>query len=397
MKFLSLEQVDLKNRRVLVRVDYNVPLNPEGQVADEGRILASLQTLKFLIKKGAKIILMSHLGRPDGKKDLRFSLKPVAFSLAKHLNQPVAFCSDCMDPNAEAAIHGMEGGAVLLLENLRFYKEEEANDGTFAASLAKLGDVYVNDAFGACHRAHASVDALPKIFNERYLGFLMMREWEFLNPITKHPEKPLGVILGGAKVSDKIKVIERLLEVADCICIGGAMAYTFLSAQNINVGKSFTEPSFIETARRFMDTAKEKGVQFCLPVDHVFTDHLDLKSGTFGKISTHDTIPDGSYGIDIGPQTALSFQKALGSMKTIFWNGPMGIFEHAPAQKGTEAMIQFLGKSSAKTILGGGDTAHALQLLGKGAQMTFVSTGGGASLELLEGKPLPGFEALRID
>lgn len=397
MKFLHLEQANLTNRRVLVRVDYNVPLDSTGQVAHAGRILASLPTLRFLIEKKTKIILISHLGRPDSKKDLHFSLKPVAFSLAKHLNQPVAFFPDCMGSEIENAIHGMEGGAVVLLENLRFYKEEEANDVNFAASLAKLGDLYVNDAFGACHRAHASVDALPKKFKERYPGFLMLREWEFLHQAVQAPEKPFGVILGGAKVSDKIKVIERLLEFADCICIGGAMAYTFLKAQGINVGKSLVEASFIKTACQLLDAAKTKGVRLYLPIDHVCTDRLEPKSCTFGEVKTHDTISDESYGIDIGPKTILSFQKALSSMKTIFWNGPMGIFECPLAAQGTDAMISFLDKSSAKTIAGGGDTAHALELLGKGAKMTFVSTGGGASLELLEGKILPGFEALRID
>ncbi|MDR2668029.1 MAG: phosphoglycerate kinase [Puniceicoccales bacterium] len=393
-KMQTVTDVDLREKRVLVRVDFNVPLDGD-KVANNSRICAALPTINYLLGQSAKVILMSHLGRPDGKKNLKYSLRPVAQELSSLLNRPVLFLDDCIGSDVAATIDELDDGSVVLLENLRFHGDEEANGDEFAAKLASYGDAYVNDAFGTAHRAHASTVGVPRLLPIKVAGFLMQKELEFLGNRTSNPERPFTVILGGAKVSDKIGVIDALLDRCDCMLIGGAMAYTFQLARGENTGNSPVEKDRVGDAIGAVEKAKEKGVELILPVDTLCTDFLDFPAKKVGKLQTiSGQIPDGWQGVDIGQKTIGLFAKAIAKAKTILWNGPVGIFEIPQCAEGTFAVAKFVGDSKALSIVGGGDSIDALAKSGRSNDVTFISTGGGASLEFLEGKELPGASAL---
>lgn len=401
MTKLSLTQTDLKGKRVLVRVDFNVPLEErDGKqvITDDTRIRETLPTINYLREHGAKVLLMSHLGRPKGKPVEKYSLRPVAARLEELLGQPVAFASDCVDKAAEEIGANLRDGGVALLENVRFHPEEEKNDRAFAQALAKLGDVYVNDAFGSAHRAHASTEGVAKIVPVAVAGFLMQKELRYLAQELEKPARPFVVVLGGAKVSDKINVIARLLEKADVILIGGAMAYTFDLAKGHSVGKSLSEPDKVETARAALEKAVKLGVKFLLPVDSYIVEQIDFEKRTVspGKFtSLNEPIPDGWMGVDIGPETIKRFGEEIAKARTIFWNGPMGVFEIKECAKGTFAVAEAIAaNSNAVSVIGGGDSVKAVKKAKVADKITFISTGGGASLELLEGKELPGVAAL---
>lgn len=391
----TVRDVDLAGRRVFVRVDFNVPFSKDGKISDETRILGALPTIRHLLDQGAKVILASHLGRPDGKPNPKYSLAPVATALSGHLGVPVQFLDDCIGEKVKAAAAGLGSGSVLLLENLRFHPGEEGNDPQFAAQLAELAEVYVNDAFGTAHRAHASTEGVAKLLPIRVAGLLMDRELEFLGSRTTNPEKPFTVILGGAKVSDKIKVIDALLDKCDSMLIGGAMAYTFALALGKKTGDSLTEPDKIELAQSALNKARARGVKLLLPIDSVITDSIDFGAGTIGRreVVTGD-IPDGWKGVDIGPATVTAFREVLSDAKTILWNGPMGVFEIPACAEGTFAVASAVATSGATSIIGGGDSVKAINESGYSSNVTFISTGGGASLEFLEGKTLPGVAVL---
>jgi phosphoglycerate kinase len=415
MAKLGIKDLDARNKRVLVRVDYNVPLEEkEGQmvITDATRMIETLPTLQLLINQGAKIILMAHLGRPKGKREPSMSLRPVAAKLADLLNRPVAFADDCIGEKAEKTAAILQPGDVLLLENLRYYNEEEANDPSFSEKLARLGEVYVNDAFGAAHRAHASTSGVPTVISKRgapcAAGLLMERELKFLGDELEKPAHPFVVILGGAKVSDKILVIDRLLDKADAILIGGAMAYTFRLSQGYKVGKSLVEADKVDVAQAALKKADARKVQFLLPSDNVVatpvkTEKLDKKGRPViewqnPRVVPSTAFPDDIEGLDIGPETAKRYAELISSAKTILWNGPMGFFEDKRFAEGTNtvarAVAEVTEKQGAVSIIGGGDSVKALNRAGLGNKVTFMSTGGGASLEFLEGKQLPGVEAL---
>lgn len=401
MAKLSIRDLDTKGKRVLVRVDFNVPLDEkDGQqiITDETRIKESLPTIRFLREQGAKVILMSHLGRPKGQAVPKFSLRPVAVRLAELIGHPVQFSAESAGPASEAIVAGLKDGDVALLENLRFHAEEEKNDPAFAADLAKLADIYVNDAFGTAHRAHASTEGVTKHVPVAACGFLMEKELKFLNEEIKSPARPFVVVLGGAKVSDKITVIDALLEKADTILIGGAMAYTFFLALGRKVGKSLCEPDKVEIARQALEKAKARGVKFLLPVDTFITEHFDFgtKTITPGRYTAvGEEIPEGWEGVDVGPETVKLFNAEIASAKTVIWNGPMGVFEIKECAVGTFAVAEAVAaNTAATTIIGGGDSVKAIKRAGVADKVTFISTGGGASLELLEGKQLPGVAAL---
>lgn len=391
----SIKDIHLSNLRVLVRVDFNVPLDSKGNVTDITRLLAAVPTVKYLLEHDAKVILISHLGRPKGKEDSSLSLEPIADAFSKIIGQPVTFVHDCVGPKVQLAVSTMPSNSIFLLENLRFYPQEEANDPVFAEQLASLADVYINDAFGTAHRAHASTVGVPELMRVRGAGLLMLKEIEYLGEKTKHPERPFVVILGGAKVSDKINVINALLDKADTVLIGGAMAYTFALAQGQTIGNSLAEPDKIDVAKECLKKAERKGVKFLLPLDTLITDHLDFKAGKVGQLKVVEKdIPEGWEGIDIGPKTSSLFEKEIASAKTILWNGPMGIFEIADSAKGTNAIAQAISKSNAISIVGGGDSIKAINDSGYANKISFISTGGGATLEFLEGIELPGLKAL---
>ena len=414
MAKLTVNDLDLRGKRVLVRVDYNVPMEEkDGQMVinDVTRIKETLGTLDLLIGKGARIILAAHLGRPDGKREPTMSLRPVAAKLADMIHRPVAFVDDCVGEKAEKTAGALKPGDVLLLENTRYHAAEEANDPSFAAELAKLADVYVNDAFGAAHRAHASTEGVARIVAQRggqcAAGLLMERELKFLGDELEKPARPFVVILGGAKVSDKITVIDRLLERADTILIGGAMTYTFRLALGLKVGKSLVEPDRVGVAKDALGKAKARKVPFMLPVDNlvgtpVNTGRLNKKGKPIieiqnPRVNDGVNIPDSEEGMDIGPKTIQSHTAAIAGARTILWNGPMGVFEDPRFSEGTFAVARAVAaatRNGAKSIIGGGDSVKALNLTGLTDQVTFVSTGGGASLEFLEGKVLPGVAAL---
>lgn len=415
MAKLSVSHLNAEGLRVLARVDYNVPMEEKDGsmvVNDSTRILATLPTLKLLIEKGAKVILTAHLGRPNGQREPSMSLKPVAAKLSEALGRPVAFVDECVGDKVKAHIASMQNGDVVLLENVRYHNEEEANNSVFAGQLAELADIYVNDAFGAAHRAHASTEGVARIISARggqcAAGLLMEKELQYLGDELESPEKPFVVILGGAKVSDKIQVIDNLLNKADSILIGGAMAYTFRLALGRKVGKSLVERDKVDVAQAALDKAKEKGVQFLLPSDNLIVDPVETgelnKKGKpvleFQNPRDNDSldIPDQSEGVDIGPKSVEAFSKVIAGAKTILWNGPMGIFEDPRFAKGTFAIAEAVAKATketgAKSIIGGGDSVKAIHKAGMGDQVTFMSTGGGASLEFLEGKVLPGVAAL---
>jgi phosphoglycerate kinase len=401
MNKLALTQIDVKGKRVLVRADFNVPLEErEGKqvVTDDTRVRETLPTINYLREHGAKIILMSHLGRPKGKPVEKYSLRPVAARLEELIDQPVAFATDCVGKPAEEIAANLRDGGVALLENVRFHPEEEKNDHTFAQALAKLGDVYVNDAFGSAHRGHASTEGVARILPVAVAGFLMQKELRYLALELEKPAKPFVVVLGGAKVSDKITVIDRLLEKADVILIGGAMDYTFELAKGRSVGKSLSEPDKVETARAALNKAEKVGVKFLLPVDSYIVEQTDFEKrtvspGKFTKIN--EPIPDGWMGVDIGPETIRRFGDEIARARTIFWNGPMGVFEIKDCAKGTFAIAEAIAaNANAVSIIGGGDSVKAVKKARVSDKITFISTGGGASLELLEGKELPGVAAL---
>jgi 3-phosphoglycerate kinase len=390
----TIKDITVQGKRVLVRVDFNVPLDG-NQITDATRIDAALPTIRHLLEQGGRVILMSHLGRPKGEPKPEFSLAPVAEALAQKLGQPVAFAEDCIGPKAEAAASALQDGQVLLLENVRFHKGETANDDAFARQLASLGELYVNDAFGTAHRAHASTEGVTHHLSPCVCGFLIEKELTFLGDKTANPERPFVVILGGAKVSDKITVIDALLEKADQILIGGAMAYTFKLAQGGKVGNSLSEPDKVDTARKALEKARAKGVDFLLPEDNLVCDGLDFKAGKLGNTKVQEgDIEDGWEGVDIGPKTIQRYQAAVAKARTVLWNGPMGIFEIAEAARGTFAVAEAIVGSEALSIIGGGDSVKAINKSGYADKVSFMSTGGGASLEFLEGKELPGVVAL---
>jgi len=390
----SIKDVDLSGKRVFVRCDFNVPLT-DGVISDDSRIVAALPTIQNLVAQGAKVILSSHLGRPKGEKNAKYTLAPVAEALAAQLGQPVTFIEDCIGAEVEAEVAKLGDGEVALLENVRFYQGETDNDPAFAASLAKLADAFVNDAFGTAHRAHASTAGVAKLLSPCVCGLLIEKELAYLGDKTNSPERPLTVILGGAKVSDKIKVIDALLEKADTIIIGGGMAYTFKMAMGQTVGDSLCEPDFIPTAKAAIAKAKEKGVKFLLPVDNMVVKGLDFGAGTFADSKVVEgSIEDGWEGVDIGPKSIELFNAEVKNAKTVLWNGPMGIFEIEACNKGTFAVAKTIAESDACSIIGGGDSVKAIKMAGYGDQVTFMSTGGGASLEFLEGKELTGVSAL---
>ena len=397
MAKVTIRDLELQGKRVLVRVDYNVPLDEKDGtyvITDDTRIKETLPTLKLLREKGARIVLAAHMGRPKGKVNLKESLKPVVPRLAELLGVPVAFSEETVGPVAEAKVAALKPGEVLLLENTRFHAGEEKNDPAFAAELAKLADVYINDAFGAAHRAHASTEGVAHLVKERGIGLLMERELKFLGEAVANAAKPFVVILGGAKVSDKIQVIDTLLDKADTILIGGAMAYTFGLALGKKVGKSLTEPDQVGTARKALDKAKAKGVKFLLPSDNYIVEEFDFAKKTVspGKyIEPGADIPDGWEGVDIGPKTVEAYKAEIATAKTILWNGPMGVFEVKECAKGTFAVAEAVAANQgAVTIIGGGDSVKAVKRAGVADKVSFISTGGGASLEFLEGKVLPG-------
>jgi phosphoglycerate kinase len=389
----NLSASDLAGKRAFVRVDFNVPID-NGTITDDTRIRAALPTIQDLAKKGAKVILASHFGRPKGvSDDLR--LTPVAKRLSELLGQEVIKCDDCIGDDVAAKIGAMQNGQVLLLENVRFYKEEEKNDPDFAQKLAANADLYVNDAFGTAHRAHASTEGVTKYLSPSVAGYLIEKELLYLENAIANPQRPLVAIIGGSKVSSKIGVIEALLEKCDKLIIGGGMIFTFYKARGLNVGSSLVEDDKIELARTLEAKAKEKGVTFLLPTDVVVADKFAPDANT--QTVSIDNIPDGWMGLDIGPDSIKVFQAALADCKSVIWNGPMGVFEFDKFAAGTEAVAHTLaeiGKKGAITIIGGGDSVAAVEKVGLADQMSHISTGGGASLELLEGKILPGIAAL---
>lgn len=383
----TVRDVQVKNKRVLVRVDFNVPLD-NGKVTDDTRIVASLPTIKYLVEQGAKVILCSHLGRPKGK-DQKYSLRPVATRLQELLGKPVTFVSDCIGQAVERVVEGMNAGDVVLLENVRFYPEEEKNDPEFAKKLAAFGDLYVNDAFGSAHRAHASTEGVTK-YLPGVAGFLMEKELNYLGQALANPAKPFVAILGGAKVSDKIKVIENLLPKVDSLLIGGGMANTFLAAKGLKMGQSLVEADKLDVAKALIGKG---GAKIVLPTDAVIADKFE--AGAQSRVVDVSQVPDDWRVLDIGPKTIDAFEKILATAKTVVWNGPLGVFEFPAFAKGTVEVARRLAQSKATTIIGGGDSAAAVEQAGVADKMTHISTGGGASLEFLEGRTLPGVAALQ--
>ena len=399
MQKLSVRDLDVRGKRVLVRVDFNVPTELRGRksrVTDDTRIRETLPTINYLREHGAKVILMSHFGRPKGKPVEKYSLRPIGEYLHSLIHHPVIFSRDTIGDVPKEIIDHMESGDVALLENVRFQSGEEANDPDFAKSLADLGDLYVNDAFGAAHRAHASTVGITKFVEKSAMGFLMEKELKHLKEGLEKPAKPFVVILGGAKVSDKIGVLKALLEKADTILIGGAMANTFLKAEGIPVGASRVESDKVDLAHELLDLAKRRGVKFLLPVDVVEADEIragaDMRNTS--RLSPQHGISDGWQAVDIGAATIALYQEEIAKAETILWNGPMGVFEIPEFGEGTIAIAEAMAQSGATTIIGGGDSVTAVKQAGLAGKMTFISTGGGASLELLEGKELPGVAAL---
>ncbi|EJO5347992.1 phosphoglycerate kinase [Clostridium botulinum] len=389
----SIEDIDVKGKKVLVRCDFNVPLN-EGKITDENRLVGALPTIKYLMEKGAKIILCSHMGKPKGEPKKELSLLPVAKRLSEMLNKQVVFADDdnVVGENAKKAVEDMKDGDIVLLQNTRYRKEETKNEEIFSKELASLAELFVNDAFGTAHRAHCSTVGVTNYLKEAACGYLIQKELKFLGNAVQKPERPFVAILGGAKVSDKINVINNLLDKVDTLIIGGGMGYTFLKAQGYTIGNSLVEEDKVEYSKEMINKAKEKGVNLLLPVDNVVADKFD-KDAT--PVVTEDqNIKEGYMGLDIGPKTSKLYSDAIKSAKTVVWNGPMGVFEFKNFANGTIEVAKAMADSDAVTIIGGGDSAAAVNILGFGNKMTHISTGGGASLEFLEGKELPGISAL---
>ena len=399
MAKLSVRDVDVRGKRVLTRVDFNVPIKEHGdeiEITDDTRVREALPTINYLRQQKAKTILMSHFGRPNGKRVQKYTLRPVGDHLHTLIDQPVIFSHDVIGEVPEKIVAAMKDGDVALLENLRFHPGEEANDPKFASALAEFGDVYVNDAFGAAHRAHASTVGVTMFFETRAMGFLMEKELKYLHQDLDNPAKPFVVIMGGAKVSDKIGVLKALMKKADTILIGGAMANTFFKAQEIPIGASRVEADKTNLANELLDLAKERGVKLLLPIDVVEAQEIRAGAPTrnTSRLSREHGITDGWQAVDIGNATIALFKEEIAKAKTILWNGPVGIFEIPDFAEGTIAIAEALAKSGATTVIGGGDSVTAVKQAGLADKMTFISTGGGASLELLEGKELPGVAAL---
>lgn len=395
MKKLTIDNLNIKDKRVLVRVDFNVPLDENQNITDDNRIVASLPTIKKIISDGGKAILMSHLGRPKGKVNPKYSLKPAAEKLSEHLGKKVLLAPDCIGEEVKKMVESMNPGDVVLLENLRFHEEEEKNNPEFAKQLAELGDVYINDAFGSAHRAHASTEGVTKLIDKCAAGYLMQKELEYLGSAVSSPKKPYCAILGGAKISGKIDVINNLLDKVDSLLIGGGMAFTFFKAQGKEIGKSLLEEEKIDLAKELLEKVKNSNVEFLLPVDVVTAKEFNNDSPS-ETVSINDITSD-KMGLDIGPETVKLFKEQILKSKTIVWNGPMGVFEMPNFAKGTFKIAESLAEVTSKgavTIIGGGDSAAAIAKAGLEEKVSHVSTGGGASLEFLEGKTLPGVAAL---
>ena len=389
---MSLKDIKVKGKRVFCRCDFNVPLDNSGEITDDTRIQAALPTIRYLIDQGAKVILASHLGRPKGKSDPAFSLCPVATRLSQLLGQQIIMAPDCIGENIRLLAKQLSEGSVMLLENVRFHPGETDNDPQFAAQLAALGEIYVNDAFGTAHRAHASTEGVAHLLQPAVAGFLMEKELQYLGGALAQPKHPFIAIIGGAKVSDKITVIENLLSRVDAILIGGGMAYTFLKAQGFEIGQSLVEDDRVALAGDLLDKAKKHGVNFLLPTDHIVAEKFSADSPSI--IAKNADFPTIGMGLDIGPETIKNYVQQIDSAQTVVWNGPMGVFEFSSFAKGTFAIAAALAESTCLSIIGGGDSVAAVNQANLQDQMTHISTGGGASLEFLEGKDLPGVVAL---
>jgi phosphoglycerate kinase len=393
---VGIDELDLANQKVFLRVDFNVPIDKKTQtITDDERIRAALPSIRHAVEAGAKVILASHLGRPKGKPNPEFSMEPVGARLAELTGWEIHVPDDCIGEAAKKVIQDLRAGQVCLLENLRFHAEEEANDETFARSLAELCTVYVNDAFGAAHRAHASVEALPKMMPTRAMGFLLKSEIENLSKVLETPERPFVAVLGGAKVTDKIDVIQSLFQKCNTICIGGAMANTLLAARGADMKASLVEKDFLAQGRTLLEKAQAKGIEILLPSDLVVGESLEAKTG---RTVSATSVPDGTMALDVGPDTVSAFAARIAKAKTIFWNGPMGLFENPAFSSGTMGLARAMADAPGFTVVGGGDSAAAIRQAGEEVEkkIRFISTGGGAALELLEGKKLPGVEALRL-
>lgn len=389
---MNLKDVDVSGKKVLCRVDFNVPIDDQGQVADDSRIQAALPTIRYLLDQGSRLILVSHLGRPKGVPDPQYSLAPVAIKLGQLLKQTVTMAPDCVGEDTRLLIEQLENGQLILLENVRFHPGETANDRDFAGQLAALANIYVNDAFGAAHRAHASTEGVAHLLQPAVAGFLLEKELAYLGKTLEQPQRPFVAIIGGAKVSDKITVIENLLDKVDTLLVGGGMAYTFLKAQGIEIGRSLVEEDRIALAADLLDKAEKKGVELLLPQDH-------LVAAVFAADSPAESVanaafPSDKMGLDIGPQTIELYRQRIRQAKTVLWNGPMGVFEFAAYAGGTFAIARSLAETDCLSIIGGGDSVAAVNKAELQNKMTHISTGGGASLEFLEGKALPGVSAL---
>ncbi len=392
MNKMTINDIDVKGKRVLVRVDFNVPVDDKGNITDDRRIKAAIPTIKTLADRGAKVILVSHFGRPKGGPDNKYRMDNMAKRLGELMGTTIVKVNDCIGDEPKNAIANLAPGGIVLLENVRFYKEEEANDEGFAKKLSELADVYVNDAFGTAHRAHASTAGVAKFLKPAVSGYLMQKEIDIMGKALSNPERPFVAILGGAKVADKLGVIKNLLEKVDTLIIGGGMAYTFLKAQGGEIGQSLLDAEKIDFAKEMVAKAKAKGVQLLLPVDTVVTD--DFKNPTLSKTVASNQIPAELQGVDIGPETIKIFSEAIADAKTVVWNGPMGVFEVAQFAVGTRSVADALTKCKGTSIVGGGDSAAAVEQMGFAEKVSHVSTGGGASLEFLEGIELPGIAVL---
>ena len=393
MKLKTVKDINLEGKKVLIRVDFNVPLK-DGVVTDDTRISSSLPTVQYILaQKGASLIVMSHFGRPKGKKDPLFSMAPIAKRFSELLGRPVKLASDVIGPVVKAEVDALKGGEVLLLENVRFYKQEEENEVEFSKALASLGDVYVNDAFGTAHRAHASTEGVSH-FLPSVAGFLIEKEVKFFAPLLENPDKPFVAIIGGSKVSSKISVLESLSKTCDAIVIAGGMAYTFLSCQGYQIGKSLLEPDYLEVAKSFLKKAAERGVRVILPVDHICATEFNENASPVSVDGVN--IPDGLIGMDVGLKTLELVRTELDKAASIVWNGPMGVFEFKNFAHGTKEVAKMVAESKGTTVVGGGDSVAAVNQFGYADQIDHVSTGGGASLEFLEGQVLPGIKALEI-